>query len=38
MQTIKDECYARLEIDKDRQCRIVEWRKYIDDWFEKYST
>ena len=33
----KEECYARLEIDKDRQYRIVEWKKYIDAWFEKYS-
>lgn len=33
----KEECYARLEADEDRQYRITEWRKYIDDWFEKYS-
>lgn len=37
IQATKEECYARLDIDKERQYRIAEWRKYIDEWFEKYS-
>lgn len=36
-EATKEECYARLESDKDRQYRVVEWKKYIDDWFETYS-
>lgn len=36
-ESSKEECYARLETDKDRQYRITEWKKYIDSWFEKYS-
>lgn len=35
-EVTKEECYIRLEIDKDRQYRITEWKKYIDEWFEKY--
>lgn len=37
LEASKDECYIRLEADVDRQYRITEWKKYIDDWFEKYS-
>jgi predicted kinase len=37
IQTNKEECYARLNVDKDRQYRVIEWKKYIDEWFEKYS-
>lgn len=33
----KEECYVRLEVDKDRQYRVTEWKKYIDDWYDKYS-
>lgn len=36
IEATKDECYARLNIDKDRQYRIPEWQKYIDEWFERY--
>lgn len=34
----KEECYARLEIDANRQYRVEEWKGYIDKWFEKYTT
>lgn len=37
IETTKEECYARLDIDKDRAYRVKEWKKYIDEWFEKYS-
>lgn len=37
IEATKDECYARLNVDKDRQYRVAEWQKYIDEWFEKYS-
>lgn len=33
----KEECLLRLEVDKDRQFRKVEWKKFIEDWFEKFS-
>lgn len=32
----KEECLRRLEMDADRSNFKAEWRKYIDDWFEKY--
>jgi len=34
----KEECLSRLEMDEDRQYRIVEWTKYINVWFEKYTV
>jgi len=37
IEATKEQCYIRLEVDEDRQCRITEWTKYIDEWFEKYS-
>lgn len=37
IESTKDECYSRLNIDKDRQYMITEWKKYIDEWFEMYS-
>lgn len=33
----KAECLSRLEIDMDRRFRKDEWRKYIDEWFERYA-
>ncbi len=33
----KEECYARVEADVDRQYVISEWKGYIDDWYEKFS-
>lgn len=36
-EATKEECYMRLEADEDRQYRVTEWKKYIDEWFEKYS-
>ena len=33
----KEECIARLTVDKDRQYRIDEWKGYIDKWFDEYS-
>lgn len=32
----KIECLSRLEMDMDRRYRKDEWRKYIDEWFERY--
>jgi predicted kinase len=32
----KEECMRRLEIDKDRQYRKDEWKKYIEKWFDEY--
>lgn len=37
IEATKEECYARLDTDKDRQGMIPEWKKYIDEWFEEYS-
>jgi hypothetical protein len=37
IEATKEECYARLNIDKERQYRIAEWKKYIDEWFDIYS-
>jgi hypothetical protein len=33
----KEECMSRLEIDEDRQYRKDEWKRYIEEWFEKYK-
>lgn len=32
----KEECYARLEQDIDRQSMVTEWKGYIDKWFNNY--
>jgi hypothetical protein len=37
IEATKEECYGRLEADEDRQYRIAEWQKYIDEWFDRYS-
>lgn len=37
IEATKNECYARFNIDKDRQYMTNEWIKYIDEWFERYS-
>jgi hypothetical protein len=34
----KEECICRLENDPERQYRKDEWRKYINEWFEKYAA
>lgn len=36
IEATKEECYARLKADMDRQYRINEWQGYIDKWFEEY--
>lgn len=33
----KEECINRLNLDKDRQYRITEWKQYIEKWFNDYS-
>jgi len=37
IEVSKEECYARVTADVDRQYVIAEWKGYIDDWFEKFS-
>lgn len=37
IKATKEECFARLATDKDRKYRQEEWKKYIDEWFEKYG-
>lgn len=37
IEATKEECYARLDADEDRKYRTVEYKKYIDEWFDKYS-
>jgi hypothetical protein len=37
IEAAKDECYARLENDKDRQYMTTEWKKYIDEWFDCFE-
>lgn len=37
IEATKDECNARLNVDKDRQYMTTEWKKYIDEWFDMYS-
>ncbi|WP_199615530.1 hypothetical protein [Paenibacillus alkalitolerans] len=32
----REECYSRLAVDERLQYRQVEWRGYIDKWFEQY--
>lgn len=34
----KDECITRLEQDEGRKYCKSEWIKYIDMWFDRYST
>lgn len=34
----QEECLRRLEADVDRRYRKDEWRGYIEEWFERYST
>lgn len=33
----REECLRRLEMDEGRRFRKDEWRKFIDEWFEKYG-
>lgn len=35
IESTKDQCMERLERDKDRDKKL--WKKYIDDWWDKYS-
>lgn len=37
IEATKEECYTRLDADKDRQYRKAEWKSYIDKWFDEYS-
>ena len=34
----KEECLRRLDLDVDRAYRKDEWKKYIDNWFDHYTT
>lgn len=36
IEATKEECIARLKVDKDRQYRQDEWVGYIDKWFDRY--
>ena len=36
IESTKEECLERLEKDKQRD--KAEWRKYIETWWERYST
>ena len=34
----KDECLRRLDTDEYRRYRRDEWSRYLDKWFEQYTT
>ncbi|OOM81777.1 hypothetical protein CLPUN_09610 [Clostridium puniceum] len=37
IEATKEECCARLNVDIDREHMIIEWEKYINEWFDMYS-
>ena len=37
MECSKEEAYARLEMDEKRILIKEEYKRYIDDWFRKYT-
>ena len=37
MECLKEEAYARLEMDEKRILIKEEYKRYIDDWFRKYT-
>ena len=38
IEATKEECIQRLSMTEDiRRDNFISWKKYIDDWFEKYS-
>ena len=37
-QASREQCLGRLAMDEGRRCRQDEWRRYIDEWFERYQA
>lgn len=36
IKATKEECLERLKVDEGRMANAAEWKKYIDDWFDRF--